>query len=106
MRSVDEVMEAPSTKAAEPRHDTTAYDRLRHRVGHATDALVDRVEDGVWTTRRAVKRSARRAQDAVYGTAGEIRRRPFSSVGVAFVAGATVATAITWIALRPSRRGH
>lgn len=106
MRSVEENVVAPPAKTAEPHRYTRTYDRWRHRVGHTADAVVDRFEDGVWTTRRAMRRNARKAQDAVYGAAGEIRRRPFSSVGAAFLAGATVAATITWIALRPGRRAH
>lgn len=110
MRSVIETMEAPAhapaaTAAARPELGE-GYDRLRRRVGHMTDAVVDQVEDSLRTSRRAVRRGARKAEDMVYGTAGEIRRRPFSSVGVAFLAGATLASSITWIALRPGRRSR
>lgn len=110
MRSVIETMEAPAhappETAAARRELGDGYDRLRRRVGHMADQVADRVEDSVRTTRRAVRQSARRAEDMAYSTAGEIRRRPFGSVGVAFLAGATVASTITWIALRSGRRSR
>ena len=110
MRSVIETLEAPAhapPEAAAARSELgDGYNRLRRRVGQMADAVADRVEDGVHTTRRAVRQSTRRAEDVAYSAAGEIRRRPFGSVGVAFLAGATVASTITWLALRPGRRSR
>ena len=103
MRSEMYTLDAPARPPVEDSRRGEAYARVRQRVGHAANALVDRVDDSVMTTRRAVRRGARKAEDVVYGAAGEIRRRPFGSVGAAFVAGAVLASTVTWIALRPTR---
>ena len=81
---------------------------LTHEAGMAKSIIQDAVEDKIYAAKRALKLARRRVeqfQDYKEDAVRYVRRRPFTSMGIALASGLMIGVCIAWTAGR-RRRGE
>jgi ElaB/YqjD/DUF883 family membrane-anchored ribosome-binding protein len=79
---------------------TPAYNHLLRQARRTKATMTDVIDERLHAARRAARKRALEAQDAVDGVGILLRRRPFRSVGVAFAAGAAIGALAAGAVLR------
>jgi ElaB/YqjD/DUF883 family membrane-anchored ribosome-binding protein len=102
------VFAEPTTKSGVEPNGRSAYGldmedvskRIEKGVRNAKDAVSETLEDGKIAAERLLKRSRYAVEDGIDETARTVKRNPFSSLAIAFAAGAAFAL----LTVRPDRK--
>ncbi len=65
--------------------------QIEKSVNHAKAAVAEKLEDGKIAAGRLLKRGRYAVEDGIEETAHSVKHHPFSSLAIAFAAGATLA---------------
>jgi ElaB/YqjD/DUF883 family membrane-anchored ribosome-binding protein len=74
-----------------------------NEVSKLKGMLTEAVDDGVRSAVRALKQGRHAAEDAIDDARHVVRKNPFETVGLVFLAGAVTGGLIAWIATRGSK---
>jgi ElaB/YqjD/DUF883 family membrane-anchored ribosome-binding protein len=74
-----------------------------NEVSKLKGMLTDAVDDGVRSAVRALKQGRHAAEDAIDDARHVVRKNPFETVGVVFLAGVVTGGLVAWIASRRPR---
>jgi ElaB/YqjD/DUF883 family membrane-anchored ribosome-binding protein len=74
-----------------------------NEVSKLKGMLAEAVDDGVRSAVRALKQGRHAAEGAIDDARHVVRKNPFETVGIVFLAGAVTGGLIAWIATRGSK---
>ncbi|HEY7180449.1 MAG TPA: hypothetical protein VIC84_03470 [Blastocatellia bacterium] len=81
-------------------------DQLEAEVKRVKESVADAVDNGVVAARRAVRQGRRAAEDLVDDAEYQVKRHPFSALGVSFGIGMGLGAAIGVLLARNGRCGR